>query len=72
MRGFRSLAQDEEVEFESKKSDKGEEAILVTGDEGNDCIGSDLRPAPRRRVRKVRCVPTAAQPLPCVVVSRLE
>ena len=56
MRGFRSLAEDEPVEFESKVSDKGEEATLVCGVGGGDCLGSDRRPAPRRRVRKVRYV----------------
>ena len=66
------MAEGETVEFESKVSDKGEEATLVCGDDGNDCVGSDRRPAPRRRVRKVRCVATATQPLPSIVVSLLE
>ena len=56
MRGFRSLAEDEPVEFESKVSDKGEEATFVCGIGGEDCLGSDRRPAPRRRIRKVRYV----------------
>ena len=54
MRGFRSLAEGEELEFESKVSGKGEEATFVCAVGGGDCLGSDRRPAPRKRVRKVR------------------
>ncbi|BET01198.1 'Cold-shock' DNA-Hypothetical protein domain [Nesidiocoris tenuis] len=55
MAGFRSLGDDEEVEFECKTSDKGLEATLVSGPEGSDCAGSHRRPQTRKRFRKIRC-----------------
>ncbi|XP_073980265.1 protein lin-28 homolog isoform X2 [Rhodnius prolixus] len=55
MTGFRSLGDDEEVEFECKISEKGLEATLVSGPEGADCIGSHRRPQTRKRFRKIRC-----------------
>ncbi|XP_014292500.1 protein lin-28 homolog, partial [Halyomorpha halys] len=55
MTGFRSLGDDEEVEFECKTSEKGLEATLVTGPEGSDCAGSHRRPQARKRFRKIRC-----------------
>lgn len=55
MDGFRSLGDEEEVEFECKPSDKGFEAILVTGVRGEACKGSHRRPMSRRKYKKVRC-----------------
>lgn len=55
MSGFRSLGDDEEVEFECKVSDKGLEATVVTGPDGTDCQGSHRRPAAKKRFRKIRC-----------------
>jgi protein lin-28 len=53
MNGFRSLGDDEEVEFECKPSGKGLEATLVTGIAGNECKGSDRRPM-SKKLKKVR------------------
>ncbi|XP_023223817.1 protein lin-28 homolog isoform X2 [Centruroides sculpturatus] len=55
MSGFRSLGDDEEVEFECKVSDKGLEATIVTGPNGQDCKGSHRRPMSKKRFRKIRC-----------------
>nr|CAD7604105.1 unnamed protein product [Timema genevievae] len=55
MSGFRSLGDEEEVEFECKNSDKGLESTLVTGLEGADCCGSHRRPTSKKRFRKIRC-----------------
>ncbi|XP_076372445.1 protein lin-28 homolog isoform X2 [Tachypleus tridentatus] len=55
MPGFRSLGDEEEVEFECKVSDKGLEAITVTGPCGQDCKGSHRRPMSKKRFRKIRC-----------------
>jgi len=56
MNGFRSLAEGEDVEFESQSSDKGEEATLVTGLRGSFCRGSQRRPQlSKKRIRKIRC-----------------
>lgn len=55
MGGFRSLAQDELVEFECKESGKGLEATKVSGPSESDCKGSDFKPKPKKRFRKVRC-----------------
>ncbi|XP_066999281.2 protein lin-28 homolog [Anabrus simplex] len=55
MTGFRSLGDDEEVEFECKLSDKGLEATVVTGPSGADCCGSHRRPVSKKRYRKIRC-----------------
>jgi len=54
MSGFRSLGDDEEVEFECKVSDKGLEATAVTGPEGADCSGSHRRPVSKKRFRRIR------------------
>ena len=54
MPGFRSLGDEEEVEFECKVSDKGLEANRVTGVEGSECKGSHRRPIPRKKFKKVR------------------
>ena len=42
------------VEFESKISDKGVEAVFVCGPGGDECKGSDRRPQSRRKFRKIR------------------
>lgn len=55
MGGFRSLAQDELVEFECKESGKGLEATRVSGPSQAECKGSDFKPKPKKRFRKVRC-----------------
>jgi len=55
MGGFRSLAQDELVEFECKESGKGLEATRVSGPSETECQGSDFKPKPKKRFRKVRC-----------------
>ncbi|XP_062620116.1 protein lin-28 homolog isoform X1 [Saccostrea cucullata] len=54
--GFRSLDDGEEVEFESKPSDKGVEATFVCGPSGTECRGSSRRPLSRKKFRKIsRC-----------------
>ncbi|XP_015917615.1 protein lin-28 homolog [Parasteatoda tepidariorum] len=55
MPGFRSLGDEEEVEFDCKVSDKGLEATIVTGPEKQDCKGSHRRPMSKKRFRKIRC-----------------
>lgn len=55
MSGFRSLGDEEEVEFECKASDKGVEATAVSGPDGGDCKGSHRRPMSKKRFRKIRC-----------------
>ncbi|XP_035210314.1 protein lin-28 homolog [Stegodyphus dumicola] len=55
MPGFRSLGDEEDVEFECKASDKGLEATAVTGPEGENCKGSHRRPMSKKRFRKIRC-----------------
>ncbi|KAG0421777.1 hypothetical protein HPB47_002371, partial [Ixodes persulcatus] len=54
MAGFRSLGDEEEVEFECKTSDKGVEATSVSGPENSDCKGSHRRPMSKKRFRKIR------------------
>ena len=49
MPGFRSLDENEEVEFQFKVSEKGREATIVTGPEGAHCKGSKRRPKPKFR-----------------------
>ncbi|XP_076255554.1 protein lin-28 homolog isoform X2 [Rhynchophorus ferrugineus] len=55
MGGFRSLGDDEEVEFVCKVSEKGLEAVKVTGPQGADCKGSTRKPVSKKRFRKIRC-----------------
>ena len=61
MKGFRSLAEGEEVEMEIKMSGKGAEATLVTAPGGLECTGSarqqsqERRPIPnKKKFRKIR------------------
>ncbi|XP_049822126.1 protein lin-28 homolog isoform X2 [Aethina tumida] len=49
MTGFRSLGDEEEVEFECQISDKGLEATRVTGPQSIDCRGSHRRPSAKKR-----------------------
>ncbi|CAD5125560.1 DgyrCDS13763 [Dimorphilus gyrociliatus] len=55
MEGFRSLEEGEEVEFVSKESDKGQEAVFICGRGGIHCQGSKRRPLPRRKSKKIKC-----------------
>lgn len=43
------------MEFECKESGKGLEATRVSGPSAADCQGSDFKPKPKKRFRKVRC-----------------
>ncbi|GIY21392.1 protein lin-28 homolog [Caerostris darwini] len=56
MPGFRSLGDEEIVEFECRSSDKGLEATAVMGPEGENCKGSHRRPMSKKRFRKIRYV----------------
>jgi len=55
MGGFRSLADEEEVEFIASQSDKGLEATEVRGLAGGECKGSNRRPGAKKKHKKVRC-----------------
>ena len=55
MAGFRSLADEEEVEFRAAKSNKGFEAVEVRGLAGGECKGSHRRPGSKKKHKKVRC-----------------
>ncbi|XP_075161602.1 protein lin-28 homolog [Haematobia irritans] len=55
MSGFRSLGEQEEVEFECRLTDRGLEAFRVSGIQGLDCHGSTFRPRSKKRHRRVRC-----------------
>ncbi|XP_053956111.1 protein lin-28 homolog [Anastrepha ludens] len=54
MAGFRSLGEQEEVEFECQLTERGLEATRVSGSKGLDCTGSTFRPRTKKR-RRVRC-----------------
>ena len=54
MGGFRSLADEEEVQFKAVTSDKGFEATEVRGPEGIECRGSHRRPGAKKKLKKVR------------------
>jgi len=44
MSGFRSLGEQEEVEFECQRTSRGLEATRVSGKQGENCHGSTYRP----------------------------
>lgn len=53
--GFRSLGDDELVEFKAVQSGKGLEAVEVRGVAGKDCQGSHRRPGSKKKFKKLRC-----------------
>lgn len=53
MKGFRQLGEAEAVEIEFRLTEKGLEAVKVTGPNGEDCRGSK-GPHPTKRIRKIR------------------
>ncbi|XP_059084340.1 protein lin-28 homolog isoform X2 [Tigriopus californicus] len=55
MTGFRSLGDEEEIEYQATQSDKGLEATAVRAKGGGDCQGSHRRPGAKKKLRKVRC-----------------
>ncbi|KAG5679005.1 hypothetical protein PVAND_008614 [Polypedilum vanderplanki] len=55
MGGFRSLGENELVEFEYKRSEKGLEATSVSGPSESELKGSTFKPKRKKRFRKVRC-----------------
>ncbi|XP_036671054.3 protein lin-28 homolog [Drosophila suzukii] len=55
MSGFRSLGEQEEVEFECQRTSRGLEATRVSGKQGENCHGSTYRPRINRRTRRMRC-----------------
>ncbi|KAI8126443.1 Protein lin-28-like protein [Lucilia cuprina] len=55
MTGFRSLGEQEDVEFECHLTERGLEATRVSGSHGSDCHGSTFRPRTKKRHRRVRC-----------------
>ncbi|KAH8296265.1 hypothetical protein KR054_003849, partial [Drosophila jambulina] len=55
MAGFRSLGEQEEVEFECQRTARGLEATRVSGKQGESCHGSTYRPRINRRTRRMRC-----------------
>ena len=50
--GFRSLGDDEEVEFKAEKTKKGLEATVVRSLDGGDVKGSHRRPGGNKRKTK--------------------
>lgn len=54
MTGFRSLGENEVVDFKSKTTDKGVEATLVTGPNQKNLEGSQMRDYTKKRFRKTR------------------
>ena len=54
MTGFRSLGDEEVVEFMCKVSDKGLEATHVSGVDDSECKGSSRRPVSKKKFRKIR------------------
>jgi len=55
MTGFRSLGDEEVVEYKALNSDKGHEATAVRAVGGGDCQGSHRRPGAKKKTKKVRC-----------------
>ena len=67
MSGFRSLGDDEVVEYKAVNSDKGHEATAVRAVGGGDCQGSHRRPGAKKKTKKVRYIPhEQEEPLPCM------
>ena len=54
MGGFRSLGDNEAVEFKSTETGKGLEALEVRSTSGGDCKGSHRRPGAKSKQKKVR------------------
>lgn len=54
MAGFRSLGEDEIVDFQSKYTGKGVEATVVTGPDKKSLEGSKIRGTTKKRFRKTR------------------
>ena len=55
MKGFRSLAEGEAVEYQTQLSENGLlEATIVTGPNGKDCSGSQIKPENSRIKKKIR------------------
>lgn len=54
MTGFRSLAENEVVDFQSITTDKGVEATIVTGPNEKNLEGSKIRGTSKKRFRKTR------------------
>jgi len=55
MAGFRSLGDNECVEFRSSETNKGLEALEVRSASGGECRGSHRRPGAKSKQKKVRC-----------------
>jgi len=55
MPGFRSLEAGESVEFRARSSERGREALTVSGPAAVDCKGSTVRPLGKKRSKKIRC-----------------
>lgn len=49
MPGFRSLREGERVEVWYKKSEKGLEAVQVSGPDGSNCVGSEKKLKRRKK-----------------------
>ena len=56
MPGFRSLAENEEVEYDFVEAEKGLEATIVTGPSQSECKGSSRRVVSKKRFRRIRFV----------------
>lgn len=54
MAGFRSLGENEVVDFTTKYTDKGVEATFVTGPDEKNLEGSNIRGTSKKRFRKTR------------------
>lgn len=54
MEGFRSLGENEVVNFTSKNTNKGVEATLVKGSDEKNLEGSKIRVNNKKRFRKSR------------------
>lgn len=54
MAGFRSLGENEVVDFQSKNTERGVEATLVTGPNTKNLEGSKMYATTKKRFRKTR------------------